>query len=435
MRGMKRQLLLLNTVFALLAIALRALRIIPDFHAAPLLVIVLLLTLSALNVAVVVQRSMVRKLALGILGLGAALAIGEVAAFHAFRFLHARSGARTVTYTSTSGKPFVIHDDILGNVPTGDNAVAVDYRVDGLSKKLTYTFDHNGMRITPRSPRDDAPAILFFGCSMTFGEGVDDCEVFPYLVGRAERERYQAYNIAFKGQGPNHMYSAVRCSRVRSALGNRTPALALYTAISDHVRRVLGQHYWNQGAPCYVLEAGALRFRGCFGATGGWPLVAMARRNILLLRLFDEVMSRLALRRALTDGQIALFVALVERSQQELRNEWPGLPFVVLFLDEADPESDRLIGALRAAGVRTLKLSEELPELCSHAGLYRISAHDYHYNPAGHRLLARYIVDRLESGRLFEDGRAESQEEGLSAESVATHPGARDRSPLRSSGS
>jgi hypothetical protein len=357
-----------------------------------------------------VKRAIIRKLALGILGLSLALTLGEGTAFYCLPFLQAPAGGRTVTYSPTSGKPFLIHDDVLGHVPAGDNVVVVDYRVDDLSKKLIYTFDNHSLRIAPRSPLEDAPAILFFGCSMTFGDGVGDCEVFPYLVGLAERERYQAYNFAFSGQGPNHMYSQVRCGKVGSAIGNRTPALALYTAIPVHVRRVLGQYHWSRGAPRYVLEAGALRFRGCFGATGDWPFVGRALWKIQIYRLFEQAMSRLAQRRAVTDGQVALFVALVERSQDELRKQWPGLPFVVLFADEGSTDSDRLIRGLRAAGVRTLKLREEVPELYADRSRYRLSRNDSHFNPAGHRLLAQFIIEGLESGTLFEDGEQQCRE-------------------------
>jgi hypothetical protein len=401
---MKRQLLLLNAICAALAIAVGSLRMMPGFHTAPLLVISPLMTLIALNVTIAVRLTIIRKLALGILGLGLALTLGEGAAFYCMPFLQAGAGGRTVSYIPTSGKPYLIHDDVLGHVPTGDNVVAVDYRVDDLSKKLIYTLDHNNLRITPPSSLEDAPAILFFGCSLTFGDGVGDCEDFPYLVGLAERERFQAYNFAFSGQGPNHMYSKVRSGEVSSAMGKRTPALALYMAIPAHVRRVLGQYHWSRGEPRYVLEAGALRFRGCFGAAGVWPLVGRALWKIQLYRLFEQAMCSLAQRRAVTDGQVALFVALAERSQGELRKNWPGLPFVVLFRDDGSTDSDRLIHGLRAAGVRTLKLSEEVPELYADPLRYHLSPNDSHFNSAGHRLLARFIIDGLESGRLFEGG-------------------------------
>jgi len=395
-------LLALNLICVLLAMIVGALRLVPDDHTAPFFGIFALLSLVALNLTVVLKRKTVRMVALGMLGLGLALTFGEGAAHYVLTARRAARGGRTVDYTPISGKPFVFHDDVLGNVPFADNVIAVDYRVDDLSKKLVYTFDHNGFRITPRSSLADAPAILFFGCSMTFGEGVGNRENFPYLVGLEERDRYQVYNFAFCAQGPHHMYSKIRCGTVRSAVGMRTPALALYVAIPDHIRRVLGQHNYSGIDPCYVLEAGALRFRGCFESHGNWQIAWRALRSCWLYCLFEEAMQSLARRRAVTDDQVALFVALVQQSQEELRKEWPGLPFLVLFHEEGQAEGARLIQGLRAAGVRTLKVRDALPELVANApSPYRLSWNDGHYSPAGHRLMARYIIDGLESGRLF----------------------------------
>ena len=103
----------------------------------------------------------------------------------------------------------------------------------------------------------------------------------------------------------------------------------------------------------------------------------------------------------MTDGQVALFVALVQRSQEMLRKERPGLPFVVLFHQEGQADGARLIQASRPRVCGLCRSAKSCRSSARIPSPYRLSRNDGHYTPAGHRLMARYIIDGLESGRLF----------------------------------
>jgi hypothetical protein len=70
---------------------------------------------------------------------------------------------------------------------------------------VTYTIDADGLRIAAgldENPHDNR-CMLFFGCSFTFGEGVDDHEAMPYVAGTLANLR--AYNFGFPGYGPHQM--------------------------------------------------------------------------------------------------------------------------------------------------------------------------------------------------------------------------------------
>lgn len=66
-----------------------------------------------------------------------------------------------------------------------------------------YTYDSDGLRITPR-PDPDSPeaCVLFFGDSFILGEGVQDHESIPARVEELSGGRVTAFNFGFHGYGP-----------------------------------------------------------------------------------------------------------------------------------------------------------------------------------------------------------------------------------------
>ena len=69
---------------------------------------------------------------------------------------------------------------------------------------VTYTTESNGLRVAPPWRKNDlAGTVLFFGCSFTFGEGLNDSETLPYQVGIQSGGRYRTLNFASLDIDPN----------------------------------------------------------------------------------------------------------------------------------------------------------------------------------------------------------------------------------------
>src|SRR5207247_10000624 len=111
---------------------------------------------------------------------------------------------------------FTHADDTLRYAPDANRRVTARklYR-DQVLYDVTYTIGPDGLRVAP--PAYDVAVggcVVFFGDSVSFGEGVNDDQTFPYLVGLKTEGRYRIYNFAFSGYGPHQMLAALQAGRV-----------------------------------------------------------------------------------------------------------------------------------------------------------------------------------------------------------------------------
>lgn len=83
-------------------------------------------------------------------------------------------------------KTFLSHtaDPILGWALTPDHMATNSFAIPRkkLSLEYTVTTDGSGRRMTSGTDHSGTPVISFYGCSNTFGWGLDDNATFPWLV-------------------------------------------------------------------------------------------------------------------------------------------------------------------------------------------------------------------------------------------------------------
>jgi len=105
-----------------------------------------------------------------------------------------------------------VADRALGVKPRPNSQVTLVKRKLGkVVFEATYTADHYSRRVTPSPEVTPAPptALLFFGGSYTFGEGVNDDETMPACVA-AQTDECQVHNYGLPGAGPQHMLEQLR---------------------------------------------------------------------------------------------------------------------------------------------------------------------------------------------------------------------------------
>ena len=119
---------------------------------------------------------------------------------------------------------------------------------------VTYEIDDNGLRFTPPASSSNANAILFFGGSFTFGEGVNNNEAMPYRVADLCNYQYNVLNFGFHGYGPHQMLAALDSGLVEKILDSITPTIILYQALPGHALRSAGESSWDRDGPAYTLS-------------------------------------------------------------------------------------------------------------------------------------------------------------------------------------
>ena len=114
-----------------------------------------------------------------------------------------------------------------------------EFELKGLYTRKTkyrahYRTDHYGRRMTPAGEKKN---ILFLGCSFTFGQGVNDEETFPYLVGK--KTGLRTYNAGIPGASPTMVLKRIREDEFPGPVSDAETTV-IFTVIPDHIMRTIG---------------------------------------------------------------------------------------------------------------------------------------------------------------------------------------------------
>lgn len=252
------------------------------------------------------------------------------------------------------------------------------------------SIDNKGLRLTPPCREDSRHAVLFFGDSFTFGEGVNDVETLPYLLGQALPDTYCVYNFAMFGWGPQQMLSLVENGMVADKVDQRIDKVIYQVLYPDHVFRLAGYFDWDLHGPRYVLDDNKRPVRdGNFDDVApSNPLEVMLHRASLGKRIFEYFRNA---RRIDRDR----FVSVVLRTQTLLKERTPDLAFHLIIWDWTEGKDAFYFHQLEDAGVILHDVKDILPDGDKTNLLYRISPMDKHPNPYCHRLFADYIIKKI----------------------------------------
>jgi hypothetical protein len=134
-----------------------------------------------------------------------------------------------------------------------------DVKTGATIYSVDYTIDANLLRQTFSSP--SAPVIAFFGDSMTFGVGVSDAETMPQFFADSLDRKLRVLNLAFIGHGPSQFLRELETGIYDPLLGANARLFVFMTA-AWHAERTSCKASWVLHAPRYVLENGAIAFKG-----------------------------------------------------------------------------------------------------------------------------------------------------------------------------
>ncbi len=124
---------------------------------------------------------------------------------------------------------------------------------------VEYIFNEEGARQQYQNPNANRHA-LFFGDSLTFGEGLKDEETLPYLFQK-NNETYQSYNYGFLGHGPGQMLLRVSSPEFKRKFRDKI-GIVFYLYRDDAVKITAGKVPWCEGFPNYVLENEEVQYKG-----------------------------------------------------------------------------------------------------------------------------------------------------------------------------
>jgi hypothetical protein len=249
---------------------------------------------------------------------------------------------------------------------------------------VTYTITDAGVRRTRGNPLGET--WLFIGCSLTFGEGVEDDETLPSRFSEQLGWKANVVNLSATGYGPHHLLRLLETGR----LGGVHPPVkhVIYQAIPQHVARVAGRAQWDLDGPSYRISGDSILFAGPFHGSTGIRAMHILRASDLG-RLLDRRY------RAMdpSDAEIELYVRIVQKVAA-LTKKKLGARFSILFWDDdGNRTTKRIFDRLVSTGLPVIRTTSFMTrrELDS----LRIP-HDNHPTPEAYRRLAAGLAARTE---------------------------------------
>jgi hypothetical protein len=290
--------------------------------------------------------------------------------------------------SATNKGKFIREDPQLGySVWPGERQVSSTKRSkDGVEIYSTiYTIDKHGLRKT-RSGKTDK-TVIFFGCSFTFGEGVNDDETLPQKF--SETTGMHALNLGFLGYGPHQMLRMLELDRVKSITGIN-PTLIVYITLPQHIWRAAGWARWDKFGPRYEVVHGQAKYFGSWNGRGHGILERILLKSWIYgsLRNYGNYD---------TENEIARqrYISIIERSA-EISSERYNAPFVVVLWDTHLGNDTRRANAnwiaqqLAEKHIPLIRLSLAIPAL--EDDQYYLGAEDRHPNGKAYAAVAEALA-------------------------------------------
>ena len=299
------------------------------------------------------------------------------------------------------------YGQISGSIADGNYFAPNNYLGFGVNKDTVFTskktlvnkviFDvsytiKNRIRYTPNSNEDSRNSVLFFGCSNTYGEGIQDTSTLPFYFNRFAGGKYKVFNYAFPGYGPQQMLANIENRVNKDMEGCNGSKIAFYCFIADHVARAAGYRDCNRNGPRYEVIDGRLQNKGFF---------KRSRLQIIIEDILDQSYTYLRMF-PLKKPNHKDFIRTIEiiRKSKELLNSM-GIKFYV-FIWETDcsnqfkEKNDYIFfqDELKKSNIPMLFVKDAIPDYDNNFDNYTIPI-DKHPNDLCNMKIGQYLYQQI----------------------------------------
>ncbi len=247
--------------------------------------------------------------------------------------------------------------------------------VKEIQSQIVYSAQYHllpsGWRAVPQHPGAEE-AVVFLGCSFTFGEGLSDQDTYPYKVAERLGDRFQVFNYGVPGYGTHQVLALIEEGYLDEIAKKYEKMHVFYMSIPTHAVRNIDKSAWDRDGPCYQLTAdGRVEYKGSF-----YEVEKGGQSQSLLMGKLNE-----------SQYMETLHLALIKEAEKLVREKY-GTDLVVL---EALGTSDYL-NALREDNTPLVRL---VPT----PNVDHVILGDGHPSPAATSVFADKISRFLKEGR------------------------------------
>jgi hypothetical protein len=279
---------------------------------------------------------------------------------------------------------------------------------------VIYTTNKYGLRVSPHDLKDssvilpnDFKNVVFFGCSCTFGEGVQDNETWPFLFEEKSGGKYRSHNLAMEGYGPHQMLRILETKLLDHIIADKQPSIAIYLALPQHIIRSSCKYpyfIWDVNGPRYELNSlNEIEYIGKFNEGLFLKIKYMIFQQFARSYLISESFwIRQLLGWNVTQVDKEVFIKIILKAREIFCKSYNGKFYVVIWsqniwLDDSD-EYKYIITELTKYHVNIIETKDIFAEYENHKDKdsYLIK-HDGHPNKLAYERIAEYILKYMNS--------------------------------------
>lgn len=227
-----------------------------------------------------------------------------------------------------------------------------EWRFDEPLFDAKYTFDKHNRRLMPQADEHPEGALLIFGCSFTFGYGLEDEQTWPYKLAKLLGPAWLVENYGQNGFGAQQMLGMIEDKKID--VPDAPVRQALFLAIRDQIRRNSGLFLMD--SITYREDNGKL-VRG--ERTSDSKLMFLFRLpKIFNGSQFVRETCRMAMYKLaaiMSSKHTELYVAMIAESARLLRDHYQTALTVLLW-----PDVENIAPALKEMGISVLFAREML---------------------------------------------------------------------------
>lgn len=296
-------------------------------------------------------------------------------------------------YSPTILPPEHISNNI-GTVPFSDTTInKMMIKNNDTVYNVNYTIDKHTKRVTPNHSSERDKHALFFGCSITFGEGVEDDETMPYFFQEASNE-YNAYNFALAGHATNHTLARLQYKPLPPQV-QEEEGIGIYVFFWGHVDRSIGtmNRYcgWLFNAPYYYLDNGQLKRDKMF--YNGRKTISKTYEHLYQTNIVKHF--GIEIPPKITKSHLKLVTEMIKESEREYLKQFPNNKFYCVLYPEWDNSYDGM-----SEYFKDLLNEKEIAVIDLTWYNYKMEdtlGDDPHPNPSAHKKISQMILDELTS--------------------------------------
>jgi len=291
----------------------------------------------------------------------------------------------------SGNQPFVISDRNLGHLPSPSTVFKhSEYYTDGTQNSVNYSINENSLRRSIPEDRNDRyiNSVLFFGCSYTFGEMVEDNETLPWQFAELDDYRRNVYNFGFEGWGPHHMLASLQDDRVEKIVSEE-PNLIVFQGIFDHLNRVTNDHAWTVNGPKYVLKGEDLV------RSGNFIINSKLLRQLNKSAIYSLIMNSKYVQPSFKE-KARLFTEIIETSRAIFLSKYDSARFIVVMWPDStysDAEYKLVLDLLMSKGIEVVEVTNILTDIKNSPELYSVK-NNGHPNPLAFNKIASFLLQQ-----------------------------------------